>query len=71
MVVTTSDSDEHTMHITGLLSAFETIVIKGSLEFCGFSNVTHKNCFAVSMISDNEREKYLQEIARIVHELVD
>lgn len=70
LVVTTFDSDEQTHKSTGMLSAIETIIAAGNLKFSGFTDVTHKSCFAVSMVSDSERKKELQEIAGLVNQIV-
>ncbi len=69
LVITTSGGDQKTMEDTGILAAFKSTVVQGTLNFCGINDVTYKNCFAVPAVSDEERKKYLEEITALVKKL--
>jgi NAD(P)H dehydrogenase (quinone) len=61
-VITTSGADEDHDRQTGMTDAIKKTVVSGIFGFCGFAQMTYKNCFGVPTVSDGDRKKMLEEI---------
>lgn len=66
LVITTSGADEHLATESGMMDAVDTSIIKGIFGFCGFSETKYKNCFAVPLVTDEDRKRMLEEVREFV-----
>ncbi|TYO95052.1 NAD(P)H-dependent oxidoreductase [Desulfallas thermosapovorans] len=65
-VITTSGADENTANQTGMMKALNTSFIHGTFTFCGFADAKHINCYAVPMVSDEERKQMLSAVREFI-----
>ncbi len=66
IVITTSGANEQNMKENGVLDAINTCMVNGTLGFCGFTNIEHKNLFEVPTAGDDKRKQMLQEVSKLV-----
>jgi NAD(P)H dehydrogenase (quinone) len=65
-IITTSGADENTAEQSGMMQAIKTSFVHGIFSFCGFGDVKHMNCYAVPMVSDDERKKMLSNVRQFM-----
>ncbi len=69
LVITTSGSDEATWDQTAAAQAIKRVIITGTLNFSGISDVTYKNLFSVPVVSDADRQGMLAEVQKLISAL--
>lgn len=69
LVITTSGSDEATWDQTAATQAIKRVMIAGTLNFSGISDVTYKNLFSVPVVSDADRQGMLAEVQKLISAL--
>lgn len=68
-IITTSGADENTANQTGMMKAITTSIVHGIFSFCGFAEARHHNCYAVPMVSDEDRKRMLEDVRQFVRNL--
>ncbi len=62
VVITTSGANEENMRDNGILNAIDTCMIKGTIGFCGFTDIVYENLYSVPTVSDEERQNMLAKV---------
>ncbi len=65
-VITTSGADENTARQTGMMESINTSIVNGIFRFCGFQDAKYMNCYAVPMVSDEDRRRMLEQVREFV-----
>lgn len=68
-IITTTGADESIANHTGMMNAINTSIVNGIFSFCGFAGAKYKNCFAVPMVSDEDRKGMLEEVREFVRNI--
>lgn len=66
VIITTSGADEQVAAHSGMIESINRSLVRGVFGFCGFSEATYKNCFAVPSVTDEARKGMLEEIRELV-----
>lgn len=66
VIITTSGADENVANQTGMMNSINTSIVNGIFSFCGFAEARHKNCYAVPMVSDEDRKRMLEEVREFI-----
>ncbi|MBO8168078.1 MAG: NAD(P)H-dependent oxidoreductase [Thermoanaerobacteraceae bacterium] len=69
LLITTSGSDEAAWKQIGVMEAIKTVMVTGTLNFSGITDVTYKNLYGVPYVSDAQRKGMLEEVKKIISDL--
>ena len=70
LVISTSGEDEIGAKASGMIETIEKGLVKGVFSFCGFDECKYKNLFAVTVVSDQERQQMLAEVGELVKNFI-
>ncbi len=65
IIINTTGSTEDVYDSMGYKESLKRNIDKGIFEFCGMKIITHKYFYAVPFISDEERQRMLEEITEM------
>lgn len=66
LFITCSGADEQAAQANGMIAAIKRSLVDGFFGFCGIAEFKYKNLAAVTVVTDEERKKMLNDIREIV-----
>lgn len=69
VIITTSGADSDGAKQTGMIDSFKTAFVQGVFAFTGFISAKHHNCYAVPMVSDQQRQTMLEDVRQLIQSI--
>ncbi len=66
LLITSSGADGQAAQANGMSSAIKRALVDGFFGFCGFAEFKYKNLAAVTVVTDEEREKMITDIRELI-----